>query len=73
MTQPRFTIGDPVGSEEVRTVFRRITGKVLPPNRVRAVVDGMVSANPLRFEFEVNRLRGYAWNQDEIHEMEKGK
>lgn len=62
----RYKLGQEVSHDEVRQVYRRITGKPLPRGRrAGEVAKALYASAPLRFEFEVNRLRGYAWEADE--------
>jgi len=63
----RFRIGQDITTYELRETYRRITGGPppgsLPP---KEAVRRLIHENSLRFEFEVDRLRGYAWDGADV-------
>lgn len=66
-TQERYTYGKEMSPHELVTVVQVLTGRpvrrlVGPLPKIARV---LYEAAPLRFEFEVNRLRGFAWNHGE--------
>jgi hypothetical protein len=63
----RFEIGKELTNHELQETYRRMFGKPIPRGaRPAEVARGLSARSPLRFEFEVNRLRGYAWDADEV-------
>jgi hypothetical protein len=65
--KPIFNLGQELTHDELRQAYQRITGKPLPGNAsARDVARWLTQTFPLRFEFEVNRLRGHAWDADEL-------
>ena len=64
--ESRYQIGQELTTYELREAFKRIQRRE-PPRGVRPedLARGLASAGPLRFEFEINRLRGFAWDHDE--------
>jgi hypothetical protein len=59
----RFVNGQEITNHELREVYKRINGKDLPRTaRPSDVAHHFVKTRPERFEFEVNRLRGFAWD-----------
>lgn len=61
----RFAAGDPLTRQELEQTYYRMVGRPLPRRSDPAqVAQQLSSARPLRFEFEVNRLRGYAWEHE---------
>ena len=64
---PRFEIGKELTRYELQEAFRRIHGHPVPRGaKPQEVARGLAARSSLRFEFEVNRLRGYAWDADEV-------
>lgn len=62
-----FTIGKELTNHELQETYRRMFGKPIPRGaRPAEVARHLAASSPLRFEFEVNRLRGYAWDADEV-------
>jgi len=60
----RFTNGQEITNHELREVYKRIKGQELPRTATPAqVASHFVKTQPERFEFEINRLRGFAWDQ----------
>jgi hypothetical protein len=72
MNQPnvlltRFEIGKELTHHELQQAFKNIHGHPIPRGANPAeVARGLAARSPLRFEFEVNRLRGFAWDADEL-------
>jgi len=67
----RFEAGKNLTRHELREVYKTINGKHLPVGaNPRDVATFLMKYHALRFEFEVNRLRGYAWNNGEEMEHE---
>lgn len=59
----RFINGGDITHGELQRVFHIITGRPLPARyNPGECAQALIAARPERFEFEVNRLRGYAWN-----------
>ena len=64
----RFQIGASVTYHEARTAFSEIFRRPMPRGSdVEQIVRNLSTAVPLRFEFEVNRVRGFAWNMEELN------
>lgn len=62
-----YVIGGRVEPEEIRAAFRRIHGRDVPRGLSLArVAETMARTNRLRFEFEINRCRGLAFDAEEI-------
>lgn len=62
---PPWEPGEPLLETELMQIYRRAFGRELPQGRVGG---GLVAAlqrhmGTLRFDFEINRLRGYALEQ----------
>jgi hypothetical protein len=56
-----------VSKNEIQSAYQRIKGHPVPTAiNLSAVAKGLAAAYPLRFEFEINRSRGFAWDNDEI-------
>lgn len=66
-TEPtRFKNGDPITHDELNQAFFRITGRHPPRGRAAHSLAALLSrAEPVRFEFEINRARGFAWDNGE--------
>jgi hypothetical protein len=63
----RFENGQELTHHELREAYKRITGRELPRGaKSQDVARHFVTTCPLRFEFEVNRLRGFAWDAGEM-------
>ena len=59
----KFVIGEMLTPSEVRTAFTRITGRPVPTEMSLKQVAGLLTRHfPARFEHEVNRVRGYAFD-----------
>lgn len=59
----RFEPGQELTQHELREAFKRMFGRPIPPRAdLRRIARGLAATEPLRFGFEVNRLRGYAWD-----------
>lgn len=59
----RFKVGQELTGHELAEAFKRIYGKPLPRGRKSSDLARALAAHePVRFEFEVNRLRGFAWD-----------
>lgn len=62
----RFILGKEITPYEVREAFKRIYNRPAPKGAKPVEMARRLSAHhPLRFEFEINRLRGYAWDAEE--------
>jgi len=62
-----FNNGQELTHHELRQAYKRITGRELPRGTdARRTVQHFIATSPLRFEFEVNRIRGFAWDAEEI-------
>jgi len=65
--KPVFILGQELTYDELRQAHQRIKGAPLPGNLApRDVVRWLAQTLPLRFEFEVNRCRGHAWDAEEL-------
>lgn len=63
----RFTNGQPFTFGELSTAYQRITGRPVPAKQDMArLAKGLIGRFPDRFEFEINRQRGFAFDHDEI-------
>lgn len=62
---PPWAPGEPLHVHEVVEVYRRAFGRDVPHHLDRRTLHlHLIQAlGELRFDFEVNRLRGYAWEQ----------
>jgi len=63
----RYTIGEALTHHELREAYKAIFQRDLPRGAKSAdVARGLAASYGNRFEFEVNRLRGFAWNNHEL-------
>jgi hypothetical protein len=63
MNPVRFQLGKELTTHELREAFKAIFNRPLPPGSNTAAVARTLSERmPLRFEFEINRQRGFAWD-----------
>lgn len=63
----RFVIGKELTHHELKQAFQRIFQRPMPRNVKPEVTARLLTQElPLRFEFEVNRLRGFAWEHGEL-------
>ena len=61
----RFINGGDLTHGELQRVFYNLTGHPLPAgNNPGNTAQALIRAWPEAFEFEVNKLRGYAWDQE---------
>lgn len=59
----RFKPGQELTQHELREAYKAMFGRPIPPRAdLRRIAQGLAAQEPVRFEFEVNRLRGYAWD-----------
>lgn len=65
MSKP-FKNGDPLSEAELAQAYQRIVGKRMPSGSFLAVARTLSKHRPTQFEFEVNRLRGFAFDLEEI-------
>jgi hypothetical protein len=65
---PVFNLGEPLHEHEVVAVYERVFEHQPPHNLDRRTLPTAILAyvSKLRFEFEVNRLRGHAFDYDEL-------
>lgn len=62
-----FRIGQELTQHELDEAFRRIFGRPIPRgSKPRDIARNLAASQPLRFEFEINRVRGYAWDAEEV-------
>lgn len=63
----RFVNGGELTYYELQQAYLRITGSKLPAgSKPAATARRLTEQRPLRFEFEINRLRGFAWDLEDI-------
>jgi hypothetical protein len=63
MNATRFQLGQELTTHELREAFKIIFNRPLPPGaNPKAVARTLTERMPLRFEFEINRQRGFAWD-----------
>lgn len=63
----RFEIGMELTFYELQESYKRITGFPLPRGcKPQDAARRLAQTRPLAFEFEVNRLRGYAFEHSEL-------
>lgn len=57
-----------VNHQQALEVIGRMTGRPYRPRptQVQGILDRLAASNPLRFEFEMQRLQGRAWDHDEV-------
>lgn len=66
-TPQPFTIGQNLTHHELQQAFHRIAGRPLPAGCDLRLIAGELSrTRPRRFEFEVNRCRGLAFDLEEL-------
>lgn len=62
----RFEIGMRLTTYELRECYQRIFNSTKIPKDYNNLAKTLATRQPLRFVFEINRLRGYAWDSTEI-------
>lgn len=59
-----------VNHQQALEVIKRMTNRSWVPyqmsRNIQATLDRLAASNPLRFEFEMQRLQGRAWDHDEV-------
>lgn len=59
-----------VNHQQALEVIKRMTNLSYVPyqmsRNVQATLDRLAASRPLRFEFEMQRLQGHAWDHDEV-------
>ena len=59
----RFNIGEELTQYELEQAYKRITRHKLPPGtNGRSTARRLQEKYSERFEFEINRVRGFAWD-----------
>lgn len=67
MSKVPYNHGDPIEPTEVAEVLKRLNGFPRGPVDIRSAAQAMIRRfGVLRWEFEVNRLRGFAIDYDEV-------
>lgn len=66
-----------VSKEQALEVIMRMTRMKHVPyqmsRNVQQTLDRLARGNPLRFEFEMQRLQGHAWDHDEVPDGEEAQ